>query len=223
MTYTDAEKQLRFRKKEALKRKADQLFGQLQISIKFHAQAKSPRELRQALDKAIELPSGWSDADLANAYQKLAYIEFDMSTMPDQIKNDLDEGTNSSARFMAASDPNGFQKEERAALEKTRLLASHITSALNLSNYSEAEKAAAVMEAVRSVGRDVANMREVPRSSATAICMACVGPHYKRPKWFAKRLAHYLRYQIDRDSLKELAERLSKPESFNDYKDEMYL
>jgi hypothetical protein len=102
----------------------------------------------------------------------------------------------------------GFLKEEKVALEKTRALASHLISALNLSNCSDAEKAAAIMEAVRTVGRAVANQREIPRSAATAICLASLGPHYERPKWFTKVLAKTLVSQLDKKLSGEVGQRL---------------
>ncbi len=197
MAITDAEKQIRFRKKESLKRDAENVFRQLQLSMGFHKPQKSPQEIRYALDKAIELPSGWTDEDIVRAQQKLTQILHDIISMPDELKNDVDEGTNSSFRFRTTPDPTGFLKEEKLALEKTRALASHLISALNLSNCSDAEKAAAILEAVRTVGRAVANQREIPRSAATVVCLASLGPHYERPKWFAKRLAKTLVNQLD--------------------------
>jgi hypothetical protein len=198
MPITDAEKQIRFRKKEALKRDAENIFRNIQLGMGFHAQTKTPQEIRYVLDEAIELPSGWTDEDYARAYQKLQQIFHDIVSMPDELKNDVDEGTNSSFRFRTTPDPMGFLKEEKLALEKTRALASHLISALNLSNCSDAEKAAAIMEAVRTVGRAVANQQEIPRSAATAFCLASLGPHYERPEWFAKRLANNLVSQLDR-------------------------
>jgi len=198
MPITDAEKQIRFRKKEALKREAENVFRNLQLSLGFHGQHKTPQEIRIALDQAIELPSGWTDEDYVRARQKLVHLFHDTVSMPDQLKNDLDEGTNSSFRFRTTPDPAGFLKEEKIVLEKTRALASHLISALNLSSCSDAEKAAAIMEALRTVGRAVANQGEVPKSDATAVCLATLGPHYERPKWFAKRLAKTLVNQLDR-------------------------
>lgn len=211
MPITDAEKQIRFRKKEALKRDAENIFRNIQIGMGFHANTKTPQEIRYVIDEAIELPSGWTDEDYARAYQKLGHIFHDIVSMPDELKSDVEEGTNSSFRFRTSPDPVGFLKEEKVGLEKTRALASHLISALNLSNCSDAEKAAAVMEVVRTVGRTVSNQREVPRSAATAFCLASLGPHYVRPKWFAKRLAINLVNQLDKKLSGEVGQLLVDP------------
>jgi hypothetical protein len=208
MPITDAEKQTRFRKKEALRREAEIIFRRLQVGMGFHAQPKTPQEIRYALDKAIELPSSWTDEDYVRAQQMLVQIFHDFFSMPDQLKNDVYEGTNSSSRFMAVPDPRAFLEEEKASLENTRALASHIVSALNLSSCSDAEKAAAVMEAMRTVGRALATQREVPKSAATAVCLASLGPHYVRPNWFPRRLAKNLADQLDRKLSGEVGQRL---------------
>ena len=204
MPITDAEKQIRFRKKEALKREAENAFRHLQLSLGLHRQHKTPQEIRIALDKAIDLPSGWTDEDYVRAQQKLVHIFHDIISMPDELKNDFDEGTNSSLKFMTTPDPASLLKEEKLALEKTRALASHLISALNLSDCSDAEKAAAILEAVRTVGRSISNQQEIPRSAATAFCLSSLGPHYARPKWFAKRLAKTLISQLDQKLSKEV-------------------
>ncbi|HVZ79821.1 MAG TPA: hypothetical protein VHE12_03360 [bacterium] len=204
MPITDAEKQIRFRKKEALKRQAENAFKHLQLSLGLHRQHKTPQEIKIVLDQAIELPSGWTDEDYVRAQQKLQQIFHDIVSMPDELKNDVDEGAYPSNKFRTTPDPMGFIKEEKLGVEKTRALASHLISALNLSNCNDAEKAAAVLEAVRTVGRTVANQQEVPRSAATAVCLATLGPHYERPKWFAKRMAKALISQLDQKLSKEL-------------------
>ncbi len=221
MPITDAEKQIRFRKKDALKREAEKTFRHLQLGL--HKQHKTPQEIRIALDKAIELPSGWTDEDYVRAQQKLQQIFHDIVSMPDELKNDMDEGTNSSSRFRTTLDPTGFLKEEKLALEKTRALASHLISALNLSNCNDAEKAAAIMEAVRTVGRAVSNQREIPRSAATAVCLASLGPHYERPKWFARRLAKALASQFGQKLSDEVGQLLINQNQGHSFDDEDFL
>lgn len=222
MPITDAEKQNRFRKKEALRREAENIFRHLQLGVGFHAKSKTPQEIKNVLDKAIDLPSGWTDEDYDRARQKLVQIFHDIVSMPDELKNDVDEGTNSSSRFRVTLDPTTFREVENAVLENTRALASHIISALNLSSCSDAEKAAAIMEAVRAVGRAVMNQREVPKSAATAVCLASLGPHYERPKWFAKRLAKTLKSQLDTKLSVEVGKHLNDFEVKHDVDNEAF-
>jgi hypothetical protein len=197
MAITDAEKQARFRKKEVLKRAADQVFRQLQLSSGMHHDSKTPRDHKSQLDQIADLPSGWTDEDWARAMNRLQQYLHDIISMPDQLKNDVDEGTESGKRFMASNDPRAFLAEESKALQKTRALAAHLISAINLSDCNEAEKAAAVMELVREVGKAVMNLKEIPQSAGTAVCIASLGPHYMRPDWFPERFAKVMDNQLN--------------------------
>lgn len=197
MPISDAEKQARFRKKEDLKRASDMAFRHLQLSMGFHHDQKSPQQHKADLDQIADLPSGWIDEDWARAMNRVTRYLHDIISMPDQLKNDFDEGTNSGQRFMASDDPRVFLAEESKALQKTRALAAHLISAIHLSDCNEAEKAAAVMEAVREVGKAAMNLKEIPQSAAIAVCIASLGPHYMRPVWFPARFAKIMDSQLN--------------------------
>lgn len=108
---------------------------------------------------------------------------------------------------MTASDPVKYINDSKAAIENARALAAHLISALRLSNCNEADQAAALMEALRFVGRSLANNQDIPRSQTTfyprsqaiTICLAIINPHYGRPDWFAEELANTLGQQIDKN------------------------
>jgi hypothetical protein len=183
--------------KEELKRVADKAFRQLQLSSGLHHDQKSLQQHKADLDKIADLPSGWTEDDWEGAFNRIQLYLHDIISMPDQVKNDFHEGTHSSQRFMASNDPRAFLAEESDALKKTRALAAHLVSALNLSECNEAEKAAAVMEAVREVGKALMNQSEYPESDATAMCFASLGPHYPRPTWFPERFARVIEKQLN--------------------------
>jgi hypothetical protein len=208
---SNTEKQARFRKKEALKRRADQIFRQL-ILGPGDWKLKLPGEIHSSLDTAIELPSGWTDEDYERAEQKLNQLYREQSLEqyenPHQLTNDISESRN--VEFMATPDPGKLIREEEVAIEKTRALAAHLISALKLSGCNDADQAAALMEVVRFVGRSIANSKKIPKSQATTMCLASIGPQYVRPDWFAENLSHTLAWNIGEDLANDIGQRLGK-------------
>lgn len=206
---SNADKQDRFRRKELLKRHADRIYRQWEFSIGRFKETRTPQEVRHALEKAVELPDSWTETDYKSAATKLGQYELDLVSAVDQISNDVDgDWASHSTKFMTTTDPAKFIADNKAAIIKAKALATHLISALTLSGCEDADQAAALMEAVRFVGRSLAGSKEIRRSKATAICLASVGPQYDRPKWFAKQLADTISDQIDKDLAHEVGKHL---------------
>lgn len=208
----NAEKQARYRKKELLKRQADNLMAKWQMDLPFRdGHKKSFQEMQQLINKAIELPSAWTDEDYQIAEVKLAHLHAELTLSVDQISNDIHESSNFSEKFRTAPDLKKITDDLERSIKNTTELAAHIVSALNLSSCNEAEKATALMEAMRFVGRMIVlDHRNIPYSDATAVCLATIGPQYVRPDWFPEKFASAVSKQIDRDRSKEVAKHLSK-------------
>lgn len=206
---SNAEKQARYRRKEQLKRKADDLLLKWQSNGPFARHKKSIQDVQHLIMKAIELPSGWTDEDCQIAEIKLNQVYTELFWAVDQISNDVREISNFSVELRTTPDPSKLNADFDKAVENTTALASHIISALKLSACNEAEQAAALMEAVRFVGRTLAMNHEIPCSDATAMCLATIGPQYVRPNWFSKKLASALSKQIERHS-SEVGKHLTK-------------
>ena len=208
---TNADKQARFRKKEQLKKDADKIFRQWELSLGRWRQSRTPEEVHSMLDKAVELPSGWTDEDYEHAANKLGQYYLELISPVDQITNDINgDWASHSKEFKTNSDPSNFIADNKAVIEKARALASHLISALKLSNCDDADQAAALMEAVRYVGRSLVSNREIRCSHATTMCLASIAPHYDRPKWFPKKLAETIGQQIDDKRVQEVAQHLTK-------------
>lgn len=208
---SNTDKQDRFRKKEQLRSWADKTFRQWEISIGRHREIRTPQDVRLALEKAIELPSGWTEKDYELAKKKLGQCQLDLMSAVDQIANDVDGAWEShSLEFRTTPDPAKFIADNKAAIAKAKVLAAHLISALKLSGCNDPDQAAALMEAVRFVGRELAGNREIRRSKAVAICLASVGPQYDRPGWFAGQLADTIRQQIDKALAHEVGRHLLK-------------
>lgn len=207
MNISNAEKQSRFRRKEELKKLAEQTFREWQV-MAIHSRAQ-PREVLTLLNNAAGLSAGWSDVDYERAERRIQQLRMDLITSQDDVKNDVHEARSSNEQFLKSPDPDKWIAETNAAVTDAHSLASHLISALELSRCSDAGRAAAVMEALRHVGRALANSPTVPKSNATTACLSSLPSHYDRPKWLARSMAHWLAWQLDEEVTRELGNRLS--------------
>lgn len=206
---SNADKQARFRKKEHLKRHAANIFHEWQFRWQFghdYFKSKTPEDVKHSLEKAINLPSGWTDKDYERAEQTLDHLRKDFLCGSDQLTIDIDEAREGLGPFDAAK-----LRESDVAIEKARTLAAHMISALKLSSCTDAEQAAALMEALRFIGRSLASQCVIPRSQATAMSLASIGREYDRPEWFAKKLADTISSQAGNRLAREVGQYLNKP------------
>jgi len=209
---TNAEKQARHRKKEHLKRCADRIFNNWVCSpLRFRQCRRTEEEVRHLLSEAVKLPADWQEADYKFAEKKLGQCELDLRSSVDQIANDVNgDWASNIDKFKQTPDPAKFFADHKTAVENAGALASHIISALGLSNCNDADQAAALMEALRFVGRSLVSNREIHCSQATAQCLANIGPQYDRPDWFAEKLAEAISQNIDKKLAHEVGHHLSK-------------
>ncbi|HVE43778.1 MAG TPA: hypothetical protein VNC84_01380 [Gammaproteobacteria bacterium] len=204
---SNTEKQARYRKKEQLKRRGDQILRKWQLEPWKHHQ-KSLQELHHLIEAAIKLPPGWTDEDYLNAENKLYHVYSEVVSPVNQLATDVRESRNITFESINPSDLPKINADLARAEENTNALASHLISALNLSACNEADQAAALMEAVRFVGRNLTNNREVPCTQATAMCLATINPIYTRPSWFTQKIANTFSRLIHPELLREIGKYL---------------
>jgi hypothetical protein len=209
MPISNAEKQARFRKKEQLNKFVSQVYRDCQsTATKPHLQ-RTFGDLETQLREAASLPSGWTDEDLERAAVRVQNIRGDFMGTGDPLGVDVNDGRNPDHEGLAsAPNPGKWMEEFKKAERDTIALAGHLVSALELSQLQNEDCAAALMEAVRYVGRALANSSSEGRSDAMAVCLAAVNPHYDRPDWFVDRLANWLGTRLDPDTRRALGERL---------------
>lgn len=201
---SNADKQARFRKKDHLKRRAARVFFEWQF-LPDYFKSKSPEDVKFSLDKAINLPSGWTDKDYERAEQTLDQLRADFHCGSDQLSIDVDNAQGDLTPFDRAK-----FRENNIAIENARALAAHVISALKLSSCNDAEQAAALMEGLRFVGRSLASQSDIPRSQATTMSLASIGLEYDRPEWFAEKLANTISAQAGNRLACEVGRHLSK-------------
>ena len=71
MPISNAEKQARYRKKEELRKYADQVFRECQMVLQRGYSHTRPSEVEAQLGVAAELPAGWTDQDLERAFKRV--------------------------------------------------------------------------------------------------------------------------------------------------------
>ena len=208
---SNAEKQMRFRKKEELREYAHNIFRDWQFSSNARLAHNSPKEVRTYLDNIINLPSGWSADDYNRAVTTLQnfHTEFYFGNLH-QLKNDVESARNSIDNFRESSRPQQWAADVKKATYNMQKLATHIISTLDLTGGTVSDNAAAIMEVMRYIGRTLLNEKTVPRSNATAFCLASIAPQFERPGWFAESLTEALALNVGKELTKEVGKYMSE-------------
>lgn len=209
MPLSNAEKQARFRKKEQL----DKYVAQVSRDCQFVAGSKlylrrTFGDVDRRLREAAELPSGWTDEDLERAQSRVRNIHGDVLGAVDLLAADVEAGRDSLDPFIESSTPGKWLADKEQAERDTIALAGHLVSALELSRLPNEERAAALVETLRHMGRSLGNSASIGRSNATAICLSSANRHYERPDWFVAELDTWLRRNLDDFTRKKVGARL---------------
>ncbi len=209
MPISNAEKQARFRKKEQLNKFVSRVYRDCQLTaMKPHIQ-RTIGDLEAQLREAARLPSGWTDEDLERAVVRVQNIWGEVMGTGDPLGVDVNDGRNPDHDGLARTpNPGKWMEEMKQAERNTIALAGHLVSALELSQLRYEDCAAALMEAVRFVGRGLGNSSSEGRSAAMAVCLASLNPHYARPDWFIDRFADWLATRLDPETRRALGARL---------------
>jgi hypothetical protein len=208
MPITNVEKQARFRKKQKLKTFRDQVFKKLQLNMPFRRRRETPDKILALLEEAASLPSGWNEEDIDRALRRISQIYHEFDSPRDDLTMDLKDVEVDLEEFGSTPDPLKFFSDTNESISKTRTLASHLISALELSALSNSERAAAVMEAIRHVGRAATISGDMAKSDAMMVCQASLQSHYDRPDWFLDSLAKWLANRLGKELVHELGKRL---------------
>lgn len=215
---TNAEKQERYRKKEALKKLAREASIRIQLAgMNYFIQGRNKTEIQKRLEDVSNLPSRWTDDDYQHAVQCIQNIIRDTLHNPHLLKNDLNENFYSihglTADFKLIRD---LRNAESISLKLTDT----ILSSIALSGLSVADAAATVINVLRSLGRSLADLREIPQSNATALTIAINGPLFPKPDWFYGRFSKMLCEQLGEKEANALGSVLSNFKVFEEQNNE---
>lgn len=207
MNITNSEKQARFRKKEVLKRGVEQIFRDWQMHIM--GSHIPPEEVLELLEKASELPAGWTDDDYQQTVDKLEQLRLDLLTNAHDLSNDVNTAQSTDPKTGQVRFKPGMVDMARSDVEAGHELARHLISAIRLSKSGEVATTAAIMEVVRHVARNLILSPEIPRSRATTTCLAALPQCLDRPEWFVDEMVNMLRDRLGSDLCSQIASKLS--------------
>ena len=201
MALSNNDKQIRFRRKEELRKKANCMLRDWQFRGWSHLGSRSIEEIKETLDKLVELKPNWTEDDYSSALKALDAFQLELYDNPHSLENDVYNGRDSIENLRTTNDPRRLFTEQKKAVQNMKNLSAHIISALNLAEGTSSDNAAAIKEVLRFVGHSLIKESEIPRSQATAMCLAILGPQYEKPKWLFEELGKLLVNQIGVDDV----------------------
>lgn len=207
MNITNSEKQARFRKKEVLKRGTEQIFREWQMHLTgSHLPAEDVIAL---LEKASNLPTGWSDEDYQRAINNLEQLRLDLLTNAHDLSNDVNAAHSTNPESGEVRFKPGMIDTAREDVEAGHELARHLISAIRLSKASDIAANAAIMEVVRHVARDLILSPEIPRCRATTACLTALPQSSERPAWFVDEVVSMLRDRLGNNLCRQVAAQIA--------------
>ena len=210
MVLSNNDKQIRFRKKEELKKMADCIFCDWQIRGWKHLDSRSMEDIKKTLDELVNLKANWTDADYNCALKALNAFQLELYNNPYLLENDVCKGRDSIESFKTTNDPGKLVADQKKAVENMKNLSSHIISTLNLAKGTPSDNAAAIMEVFRFIGYSLIKETKIPRSRATAMCLAVLGPQYEKPEWLFEELSELLLNQMGIEDIDKLISKLKQ-------------
>jgi len=211
MAITNAQKQVRFRKKQKLMKYKDDAYKEWQLKMNFGPRRETPSQVHALLEKATKLPSGWTDKDIEKAWDRINKIRIEFMHPQDDLKKDVDDGAGWTTEAMISASDEVLSKavsDAKKSLPKVIALSQHLISALELSGLSNSGQAAAIMEAVRYVGRAAMSSGDMAKSNAMVVCHASLTINNDRPDWFVDSLVSWLGSRLGKEGINELGRRL---------------
>lgn len=206
MNITNSEKQARFRKKEVLKRGTEQIFREWQMHP--IGSRIPPEDVLSLIEKASELPAGWTDEDYQRTVDRLEQLRLDLLTNAHDLSNDVNVAHSTDPKTGQVRFKPGMVDLARNDVEAGHELARHLISAIRLSKCSEVATTAAIMEVVRHVARDLVLSPEIPRSRATTACLVALPQSSNRPDWFFDEMLNMLRDRLGNKLCREIGSKI---------------
>lgn len=205
MALSNNDKQIRFRRKEELKKKANLILRDCQWRGLRHLGSRSIMEdIKKTLDELVDLKPNWTEEDYNSALKALDAFQLELYDNPHSLENDVYRARDSIENLRTTNDPRRLFAEQKKAVQNMKNLSAHIISALNLAEGTSSDNAAAIKEVFRFVGHSLIKESKIPRSQATAICLAILGPQYEKPEWLFDELGELLVNQMGVEDVEKL-------------------
>ncbi len=194
MSISNAEKQERYRKKEELKKYANQVFFEWQRRSLGNYQV-NPQDIKNRLDVLSNLPSKWTDEDYSKAKKTIEQVLLDTYDNPHLLSNDINDARD--LRTVPDAELHMFVSNAKKAEINAKKLVAHIQSLFSLVNINLSDQAAILADLMRIVGRSLLDEKTIPMTNANTQCLAAIGSQFERPNGFVKKLAKILAENLD--------------------------
>lgn len=201
MALSNNEKQIRHKKLEALRKYGNDVLIHLILTTNRNYE-KSNEELKEEINKLVNLPSGWTEEDYLHAVkkiEKLLYLSYENFQL---LNNDINEANNLMNSKIA--DLKNKQEKLRKARYKAPETVKNIKSILRLTELSKSDQIAVVTEVMRQLARELLDEKNIPETMANAIAFSLIGAHYEKPEWTWSILAKNLSTQSTENNINEL-------------------
>ena len=201
MVLSNNDKQIRFRRKEELKKKANLILRDWQFRGWNHLGSRSIEDIKKTLDELVDLKPNWTEEDYNSALKALDAFQLELYDNPHSLENDVYRARDNIENLRTTNDSAKLFAEQKKAVQNMKNLSAHIISAINLAGGIASDNAAAIMEVFRFVGHSLVKEAKIPRSQATAMCLAILGSQYEKPEWLFEELGKLLVNQMGVDDV----------------------
>ncbi len=202
MGISNAEKQERYRKKEELKKYANQIFFEWQMRSLGNYQV-NPQDIKNRIEAISNLPSKWTDEDYIKAKNSIEQVLLGTYNNPHLLSNDINDARN--LRTVPDSELHTLVSNVKKAEINAKKLVAHIQSLFSLMNTNISDQAAILAELMRIIGRNLLEEKTIPMTNANTQCLASIGSQFGRPNGFTKKLARILAENLDSKEAELLA------------------
>lgn len=209
MVLSNNDKQIRFRKKEELKKIANKIFRDWQWRGWSHLGERTMEDIKNTLDELVDLKANWTESDYAQVLKTLENFQLELYDNLHLLKNDIFRARDSIENLQTTNDPKKLIADQNKAVENMKFLVAHIISTLKLAKGVPSDSAAAIMEVLRFVGHLLIKENKIPKSQATAVCLAMLGVQYEKPEWIYDELSEILIKQMGKESTNKLINKLT--------------
>lgn len=212
MPLSNNEKQIRFRKKELLKRIANDSFNDWILN---HSKKdfRTPDEVKYHLEKIANLPSKWTDENYEEALCNIkSYCKEISSTEDYGLYKDIKKGIYLGNELKNQAAIDFYENLSKMSLRKMQQLSQIIISQIDLVGEFHDANAAMIMEIAKHIGRKISGnfVCGYNGNYAMALCLACLPEYYDRPRWFIEELSQCIKKNLGNELAKKLGKELLK-------------
>ena len=111
MSLSNNDKQIRFRKKEWLKKEADRIWRDWQFRGWKHLRTRNINDIKETLDEIVDLKPNWTEEDYNNSLNALNAFQLELYDNPYALQNNVIEARDYVENLRTTNDPEKLIKQ----------------------------------------------------------------------------------------------------------------